>query len=162
MGRQSLPDSVQARLRQTNDSLVRAGLAEAGARLEYRWVLRTDSAAAQQHPSLFDPFMRRWLILNDTLALDLSQADSVEVASGSGAQSVMLRLGLASADRLLSNTAAHVGSQLAVVLNGHLLVAPVIRTPFAGQIPVIPDVDSTVARELAERLRDALPRSGRH
>jgi preprotein translocase subunit SecD len=153
-----LPDSLMALERRTNDSLVRAALAEEGARLEYRWVVALDSAARHDQTSLFDPVMRQWLILNDTVALDLSQADAVNIGVGTGGTPVLLRLGMTSGDEFLSTTTRHVGSHLAVVLNDHLLVAPapIVRTPLAGSVVVAGDLDSAVARELAERLRAAL------
>jgi preprotein translocase subunit SecD len=158
-----LPDSVLARERKTNDSLVRAALAEDGARLEYRWVVALDSAPRPDRASLFDPVMRRWLILNDTVALALNQADGVEIGYGSGGTPVMLRLGMTSGDPFLSSTTRHVGSHLAVVLNDHLAVAPapIVRTPLAGLVVVAENLDSALARELAERLRAALQSSSR-
>jgi hypothetical protein len=163
-GRQAFPDSVLARERQTNDSLLRAALDVEGARLEYRWVVGIDSAPRPEHTALFDPVMRRWLILNDTVALDLSQVDGVDVGSGTAGTPVMLHLPMESADRFLSSTTRHVGSHLAVVLNGHLLVAPapVVKTPLGSSIIVVENVDSAVARELVERLHAALPVSRRH
>ena len=123
-----------------------------------------DSAPRPEHTALFDPVMRQWLILNDTVALDLSQVDGVDVGSGTAGTPVMLHLDMASADRFLSSTTRHVGSHLAVVLNGHLLVAPapVVRTPLGGSIIVVENVDSAVARKLVERLHAALPASRRH
>jgi preprotein translocase subunit SecD len=153
-----LPDSLMALERRTNDSLVRAALAEDGARLEYRWVVALDSAPRNNQTSLFDPVMRQWLILNDTVALDLSQADAVNIGVGSGGTPVMLRLGMTSGDEFLSTTTRHVGAHLAVVLNDHLLVAPapMVRTPLAGSVVVAQNLDSAVARELAARLRAVL------
>jgi preprotein translocase subunit SecD len=152
---QLLPDSLAARERVTNDSLVHAALQEDGARLEYRWVVAIDSAPRTEQTSLFDPVLRRWLVLNDTVALEPAQGDRVVIGRGTSGTPVMLRLGMTSGDRFLSSTTRHVGSHLAVVLNGHLLVAPspVIRSPFGGVVVVAHNLDSTVARELAERLR---------
>jgi preprotein translocase subunit SecD len=153
-----LPDSLMALERRTNDSLVRAALAEDGARLEYRWVVALDSAPRNDQTSLFDPVMRQWLILNDTVALDLSRADAVNIGTGTVGTPVLLRLDMTSGDEFLSSTTRHVGSHLAVVLNDHLLVAPapIVRTPLAGSVVVAQNLDSAVARELAERLRAAL------
>ena len=160
--RESSADSVTVWKRQINDSLVRAALREDGARLEFRWVIRVDSAPPQDEASLFDPVMRQWLILNDTVVLDLSQVDGVGIGVGTSGTPVILELGMAAGDRFLSSTTRHVGSHLAVVLNGHLLVAPVpvVQTPLGGTVPVVHGVDSAIARELAERLRSALPESG--
>jgi preprotein translocase subunit SecD len=154
------PDSVMVRERRTNDSLVRAALAEDGARLEFRWVVALDSAPSPDRTSLFDPGLRQWLILNDTVALDLAMADGVVIGVGSSGTPVGLRLGMAAGDRFLSSTTRHVGSHLAVVLNGHLLVAPapVVQSPLAGFVTVAHNLDSAVARDLAERLRTALSR----
>jgi len=153
-----LPDSLMALERRTNDSLVRAALVEDGARLEYRWVVALDSAPRNDQTSLFDPVMRQWLILSDTVALDLSQADAVNIGVGSGGTPVLLRLSMTTGDKFLSTTTRHVGSHLAVVLNDHLLVAPapIVRTPLAGSVVVAQNLDSAVAAELAERLRAAL------
>jgi preprotein translocase subunit SecD len=102
--------------------------------------------------------MRRWLVLNDTIAMSLSQASTVDVHQGSGGSFVSLRLNMTSGDRLISTTNRHLGSHLAVILNGHLVIAPapIIRTPLAGNLMVVPNVDSSVAAELAARLRTAL------
>ena len=163
IARTPVPDSLLVRERQQNDSLARAALAEDGARLEYRWVVRADTVEPRGRPSVFDPSSRRWLTLNDTVALDLGEAGGVEVGASAGGTAVMLRLTMASGDRFLASTTQHVGSQLAVLLNGHLLSAPapIVRTPMAGAIPVLASLDSAVATELATRLRAALPPPGR-
>jgi hypothetical protein len=95
--------------------------------------------------------------------MDLSQATGIDVGQSLGGTAVTLRLNMNSGDRLISTTNRHLGSHLAAVLNGHLIVAPapIVRTPLAGNLLVVMSVDSTVASELAGRLRTALTRSRR-
>lgn len=143
---------------ESTDSLVRAALTHDGVRLEYRWVLRTASSQPQEGRAVFDPVVRQWLILSDTVVLDMSAVDRVEISHGSGTSGVTLHLNATSAERLRANTTGHLGSQLAELLNGQLITAPAptIRSSFSDHMPVVVDVDSTVARELEARLRRAL------
>ncbi len=160
---QQVPDSVltrrigsMARIRKVSDSLVLAALIVEGARLEYRWVVDAppgDSTGIR----VFDPESRKWLTLNDTVVLDLPRAQAVEVSHTPDHSFVRLHLDMVVGDRFLSTTNRHLRHRLAITLNGQLLAAPVIATPWAGDVPVAVELDSAVADELASRLRGALP-----
>jgi preprotein translocase subunit SecD len=162
-GRAAAPDEQQAAARPSRplksrfaDSAMSAALARPSAKLEYRWVVAESLGGAQPPKSIFDPATHRWLTLSDTVVLTLSDIDSVRVLFSHGVGSVITRPTPAASDRFLVTTARHVGQRLGILLNGQLLVAPSIGSPWSGQIPVGVGLDSALAVQLRERLAAGL------
>jgi len=134
---------------------VDSALARSGLVLEYRWV---DTAAAttatHRHPGTGEP-----LALEPTPVLGLADVDSVRIIPMSGVPPtavVSVQLTFAAAQRFLSATSARRGQTLAVVVNGVVVQAPRIESPWGGGVPVAVDLPDAHAKDLHGRIAAAI------
>jgi preprotein translocase subunit SecD len=131
-----------------------AALSVRGLSLEYRWVLpdRTPRAESPYR----DPSNGMPLVLDDTVAFDLTGAEGVRVSDGRFGGTVALRLTEFGAQRLLRTTTEHQGQSLAVLVNRRVVTVARIMSPLAALLPVASDLPSAQAAELADRLKAAI------
>lgn len=138
-------------------SAVQRALAKRGATLEYRWI---DSLAVP-NARYRDPQSGDALALTTPAVLTLADIDSVHVFRLRGpdapsTSAVAVLPSRAGAQNFFRETSRRHGAVMAVVLNGVVIQTAIIQTTWATGVPVLVDVESVVAKRVADRLAGAM------
>jgi hypothetical protein len=103
------------------------------------------------------------LHLNKTPLLDYTAIQSVAVGKdpASGTFGLNLELSSEGKDLFAAVTREHLNRRLAIVVNGQLQMAPVIRSEISGgKLQITGNFTEDEARQLAEKIRGAIPTPG--
>ena len=131
------------------DATIRRSSSDPIATLEFR--LEADSPAPSGAVPFTDPTGRPILLRPDVVIRNVD-ISSVVVEESQGHFSVGLRFIPSAASRLQRETAANVGRRMAVLLDGKVLVAPVIRSAVAAEARI----DAGFTQEEAYRIAVSL------
>ena len=127
-------------------------------RLQFRLV--SDKAApAAETEVLTDPYTNRPLSVSREVLLDEAAVEDVlPTTTGEGRPGVGLTMTEAGGKRLAAITVANVGHRLVIVLDGRVLIAPVIKGVMSRGVLIEPGGASgdAAVSELAERLHAAM------
>lgn len=136
---------------------VRADAPATEPRLQFRLAASDPQQPADLLPDPADPAGQTTLRLLKEVLLDEVSLESASVLENeTGNPSVRVRLTRAGSGRFGSVTTTNVDRRLAIVLDGKVLTAPVIRTPITGgMVEITGSMNATEVAELARVLNQA-------
>jgi len=120
--------------------------------LEYRWV--GEGVAGHTHAAP-RPAMNTFVQVSDSVVLTLTGVDTAQVADRAGRADVFIRLTPDASQRFAETTAAHIGRELAVLINDSVVQVVTIESRLSRVAGVLASVGPDSAAAVAARINRA-------